>query len=807
MIITVLCVLQQLTVMSTYLKQTLLANNSTSREMSIVPTIMDEPFVNINNINSNSDTVKASNSIIKSSIVSRSKNYSDKFDNKQRALVILCLGESAINSNYVERFVWSARNVGRFPGWIVLISDAPDDRYKELLDWTGNNKFTIVRPDEEHYIRHYAKGPAMVYKQFKTYVLQYLSKDSRLDDIELVYYLDVDIVFGNSVWPLFHDLERRYQIGSSAINNNNNSNENNNQSSVAAKMWMFEGNYKQTKIQGGQMILDRTTSQPCLERLRSLMDPETTTIDQVLLMQMLDDQKKAAKTKDNSSLKCEIVIMPQEEQHIIFPTRTYMKEIADRPIKNEDHTTNNDNKSYDSIPVLNHIKNTGGDLKKLSPEDLEAYLRFVMRFKRGQEDVLGITTKTYLDEGQRDKGKKKQKLEAKEVFVSKENQSTIIELQPGNQQEENSPTSSIGEVGLTMNDGNDGDGDTNNEVVIVDQMATLSRAEVGAKMKELDYVDDIGRAFVVISMGEIAAETKTVERFVYSARNAGKYPGWIVVITDAPPGRYSDISNWADNVIIMEPEREHIKTHYKTSNMIYKRFKTLVIEYVGKDSRLDAVELVYYLDVDIVFGSSMWPAFHGLEETYRIGPQYAKNDTIVVNSLPVAVPRGRMFMFKGNSNKWQIQGGQMVLDRSLSPPCLDLWRKKFDAEKTKKIGKDQYLLMAMLKEQQDAKNATLPYDCEIVSMSQYPYIEFPLVKMIKERSKALRKHPRRTYPTSPMVHVRNDGGTADMTEGMIRPYMTNLLRFKQNQKDPLGILNKVEMEHENMGKKKKKINK
>jgi hypothetical protein len=768
-IITVLCIFQQLTVMSTYWKQTLLANNSTTREMSIVPIIKittedNEPFVNISSLNkSDLDTVMTDNVIKSTEIeINNNNDSNDKVDNKQRALVILCLGESAINSNYVERFVWSARNVGKFPDWIVLISDAPEDRYKELFDWTGNNKFTILRPDEEHYIRHYAKGPAMVYKQFKTYVLQYLSKDTRLDEVELVYYLDVDIVFGNSVWSLFHDLEQRYQIGSSAINNNNE----NNQSSIAAKMWMFEGNSKHMKIQGGQMILDRATSQPCLERLRSLMDPETTTIDQVLLMQMLDDQEKVAETKDDSLLKCEIVIMPQEERHIIFPTRTYMKKIADLPITNEDHTSNSNNKSYDSIPVLNHIKNTGGDLKKLSPEDLEAYLRYVMRFEHGQEDVLGITTKTYLDGGQRDKGKKKQKLEEGEISVLKENQP--------------------------------GDDGTNNEVVFEDKMATLSRAEVEARMKELDFVDDVGRAFVVVSMGEIAAETKTVERFIYSARNAGKYPGWIVVITDAPPGRYSGIFNWTDNVIIMEPERQHIKTHYKTSNMIYKRFKTLVIEYVGKDSRLDDVELVYYLDVDIVFGNSMWSAFHGLEETYRIGPQYAKNDTNVVNSLPVAMPRGRMWMFKGNSQKWQIQGGQMILDRSLSSPCLDLWRSKFDAEKTAKIAKDQYLLMAMLKEQHDAKNATLPYECEIVSIGQYPYIEFPLVKDIKTRSKFLRKHPRRRYPTCPMVHVRNDGGTADMKEGMIRPYMTNLLRFKKDQKDPLGILKKVEMEHQNV---------
>jgi len=93
-------------------------------------------------------------------------------------------------------------------------------------------------------------------------------------------------------------------------------------------------------------------------------------------------------------------------------------------------------------------------------------------------------------------------------------------------------------------------------------------------------------------------------------------------------------------------------------------------------------------------------------------------------------------------------------------------------------------------------NSVLTYDCEIVSIGQYPYIEFPLVTEIKKKSKFLRKHPKRRYPTSPMVHVRNDGGTAIMLEGNIRPYMTNLLRFKKHQVDHLGILKKVQMDHE-----------
>jgi hypothetical protein len=285
--------------------------------------------------------------------------------------------------------------------------------------------------------------------------------------------------------------------------------------------------------------------------------------------------------------------------------------------------------------------------------------------------------------------------------------------------------------------------------------------------------------------------------------------------------------------------------------MIYKRFKTLVLDYINKDRRLDDVEVVYYLDVDIVFGSSMWPAFHGIEETYKIGPRWYtspnttttttmtttttqknQNQNVVHDNTTVILPTplGKMWMFKGNSDKWQIQGGQIVLDRSRSSPCLELWRNKFDEERTTTMAKDQDLLMEMLRTQQDAKNVPLQqylqqeqntsahhdsingwdsgssssissssssmysYDCEIVRMRQYPYVEFPTVVEIKKRSNFLRKHPKRQYPTAPMVHVRNDGGTATMKPRNIEPYMANLLRFKRKQTDTLGILKKVQMD-------------
>ena len=314
----------------------------------------------------------------------------------------------------------------------------------------------------------------------------------------------------------------------------------------------------------------------------------------------------------------------------------------------------------------------------------------------------------------------------------------------------------------------------------------------------------IERAIFIISMGKKASKTKVVERFVYSARKIGKFLGWIVVLTDAPPGRYNNMLRWAwaDKVIIMEPKEEDLKTRYKISNMVYKRFKTFALEYMGRDPRLDQVQLVYYLDSDIVFGDNLIQAFNGLETTYGIGPYGG-----TANST--SLRRGKMWMFRGNifskyaQGSWPLQGGQIILDRYLSQPCLERWRRGFDQEDTKEVGKDQFLLLDITAEMDRERNLTLhqsissnktALQCEIVIMEQAPYIEFPSVEEIKIRSKNLREKRGYRYDYSPIVHVKNDGGTKDLRESEIRPFMKDILQFKDNQRDYLGILEKVQMD-------------
>ena len=308
--------------------------------------------------------------------------------------------------------------------------------------------------------------------------------------------------------------------------------------------------------------------------------------------------------------------------------------------------------------------------------------------------------------------------------------------------------------------------------------------------------DDIERALFVICMGEKATQSTVVERFVYSARKAGMFTGWIVVLTDAPPDRYAALSNWTDHLLFLQPQQRDLKKDYILANTTYKRFKTLILDYLDREPKLKNVELVYYLDADIVIGNALGGAFRGLERTYGIGRLGANaNKTTSMD----AGARGKIWMFQGNLKRWPLQSGQIVLDRRMSPPCLERWRRGFDGPDSRTLRKDQNILREMKKEMEEAiiKNSTLVLlDCELVKMKQAPYVEFPSVATARTRSAYLENHPNYTYSNSysPMVHLRNDGGFANADQSKIQLFLRDLLRLSEGQQDPLGVTKKIEMD-------------
>uniref|UniRef100_A0A7S2YKX3 Nucleotide-diphospho-sugar transferase domain-containing protein n=1 Tax=Entomoneis paludosa TaxID=265537 RepID=A0A7S2YKX3_9STRA len=300
------------------------------------------------------------------------------FDDK-RAIFLISMGEKAANGTLVERFLWSARNIGKYNGWIILLTDAPHSRY-DHLQLSNNNKnhdtntvddkFVILNPSlHENPPKPVFTFDAMNFKIYKTYVLEYLDRDSRFQNVELVYYLDVDIVFGNALQRFFDYLEREYEI----------------KAGPQPKVWMFEGHEKRRKIpQGGQMILHRKAgSQTCLNEWRASM---------MTNFEDLADQSAMKRLIKSPERKCEFVLMKREARYIQFPETA---DIEDRVGFLQNHTRRVP-KARDYYGSLVHFRNTALVMKDTSAEALEYYMRDIMGFQPGQPDEFGITTKVLM---------------------------------------------------------------------------------------------------------------------------------------------------------------------------------------------------------------------------------------------------------------------------------------------------------------------------------------------------------------------------------------------------------------------------
>jgi hypothetical protein len=164
--------------------------------------------------------------------------------------------------------------------------------------------------------------------------------------------------------------------------------------------------------------------------------------------------------------------------------------------------------------------------------------------------------------------------------------------------------------------------------------------------------EDSQRAIFLISMGQAAATGKIVERCLLSIRRRGNWNGYVVLMTDAPPERYLPSETQDEHFIVMHPRPQDFKWGNEINDVPYKRFKMMQLKYLDLDPRLSNIELVYYLDIDIVVGAPLVKFFNYTEEKYSILGN-KRMDTSV----------SKAFFFKGNFAEYPLQGGQFVLER------------------------------------------------------------------------------------------------------------------------------------------------
>ncbi|KAL3800870.1 hypothetical protein ACHAWO_008820 [Cyclotella atomus] len=275
---------------------------------------------------------------------------------------------------------------------------------------------------------------------------------------------------------------------------------------------------------------------------------------------------------------------------------------------------------------------------------------------------------------------------------------------------------------------------------------------------------DKSHAIFLISFGTEAAASTLVERCVLSLRRRGRYSGYIVVLTDAPPDRYEHV--WDENVIVMHPQKEHMldedgePLHYSKDNMSLKpkRFKTFVLDYVDMDSRLDDVELVYYLDIDILAGDSLDGLFQGLEKQYQVKGYRPKED---VSKLYFVTPL---------SKEWPLQSGTMIAERGTSQHCLRLWREEIDAMLKTGRGRDQDALrnIYIRMESGDEKK------CQLVRMDNENYISFPTPRNFAKLSASGAQHAN-------LIHISNSLFAKKIEEEEQNHYIHQILQLSEEE--------------------------
>jgi hypothetical protein len=284
------------------------------------------------------------------------------------------MGQEAMQSKLVERFVWSARHRGEWLGWIVLLTDAPLSRYEDPND----DHFIVMNPLAQHFNTSFRED--MPYKRFKTHLLDYVDMDSRLNDVRLIYYLDVDIIVGNSLPMLFHELEGTYHIPKpDGVSPHPKAPTLHGPAWYASipKIWFFQNKYAHMTVQGGQFVLDRATSQPCLTFWRELIDSNVTEVkDQPALHKMRVHQQERldpymAKRMEPPVLpRCMIVTM-EWQRFLHFPANSTVFKAVDKIRKNQ----------KPSIHTLIHFKNSCNSTSQINDEEEEQFIEYVLQNK------------------------------------------------------------------------------------------------------------------------------------------------------------------------------------------------------------------------------------------------------------------------------------------------------------------------------------------------------------------------------------------------------------------------------------------
>jgi hypothetical protein len=268
-----------------------------------------------------------------------------------------------------------------------------------------------------------------------------------------------------------------------------------------------------------------------------------------------------------------------------------------------------------------------------------------------------------------------------------------------------------------------------------------------------------------------ATKTRLVERCIRSIRSRGQWDSWIVIITDNK-GRYDTLQQEDDHIIVLYPlqrDWEEIPdAELKVVKMKYKRFKTLIPEYMDLDRRLVDVERILYLDVDIVVCQ---PLASWVEEKWT--KSYSKRNHLQDHATSY------MFMFQpnqGNRAGKVAHSGVLLLDRQDSKPCVSYWRELMDGGRSR-YARDQTVLRVMM------KRGAAQTHCEIIVWKKNDKeLVFPLEEDFLTRS------------FSRFVHITNTHHVSQTDASIQQAFLEEALEMTEEERNSnLSLAKTVEI--------------
>ena len=209
------------------------------------------------------------------------------YDN-DRAIYLISMGEKAEDIALIQRCLISIRRKGRWRGYVVVLTNVKyQQMYQDKLGtidsylYGDDSHVVILHPTMEHLqdVLANAKRDSMKIKRFKTRALDVLDQDSRLANVKMLIYLDIDIVVGRDINSFINYARNRYNYGVTYAPQQYNDVGNSSSSNAVTKVdvgedesriYLFED--MNMPLHGGITLVERGSSEYCLEKWRSEQD-------------------------------------------------------------------------------------------------------------------------------------------------------------------------------------------------------------------------------------------------------------------------------------------------------------------------------------------------------------------------------------------------------------------------------------------------------------------------------------------------------------------------------------------------------